>query len=95
LVWFGFLGQKPVQIGLVRFFWFGLVFPGLAWFFQFGSVFFLFFFYLGSVRFGFFGFRLIKPNPTEPVGFFKILMDLIGFFSRFGFFDCFFSGFSV
>jgi len=36
-----------------------------------------------------FGFRLIKPNRTV----FKILIGLIGFFSRFGFFGYFFSGF--
>jgi len=61
---FGFLKQKPVQTGLAHFFpiWLG---------------FFLFFFDLGSVRFG----------------FFKILIVLIGFFSRFGFFSYFFSGF--
>jgi hypothetical protein len=45
---------------------------------------------LGSIRFGFFGFRL--KNRTEPVGFFKIL---IGFFSRFGFFSYFFLVFSI
>jgi len=42
-VWFGFLGQKPVQTGLARFFQFGSVFPGLARFFsvwvRFSSVF--------------------------------------------------------
>ena len=67
--WFGFLGQKTVQIGLARFF-------------------FQFFFDLGSVRFSFFSFRLIKPKPnqTEPVGFFKILIGLIEFFSWFVFF---------
>ena len=44
-----------------------LSFSGLTWFF------FVWF------RFSFFGFRLIKPKPnqTEPIGFFKIL---IGFF---------------
>jgi len=48
-----------------------------------------------SVRFG-----LVFPVPglknrnrTEPVGFFKILIGLIGFFLRFGFFGYFFSGF--
>jgi len=58
-------------------------------FFRFGSVFRLGF---GSVRFGFFGFMLIKPKPnrTEPVDFFKILIGLIGFFSWFGFFGYFF-----
>jgi len=44
-----FLGQKPVQTGLALFFRFGLIF--FVW-----------------VQFGFFGFR------TEPVGFFKILI---------------------
>ena len=44
-----------------------------------------------SVRFGFFGFLLIKPKPnrTEPTRFFK---NLIGFFSV-RFFLLFFSGF--
>jgi hypothetical protein len=46
-VWFGFFGQKQVQTGFVRFFWFDLV---LARFFP------------VWVRFGFFGFRLIKPK---------------------------------
>jgi hypothetical protein len=46
-----FLGQKPVQTGLVGFSGFGSVFFGLAWFFRFGSVFFWFFvgFGFGSV----------------------------------------------
>jgi hypothetical protein len=42
-VWFGFLGKKPVQTGLARFFrfWLGFLgFSGLArFFFGFGSVF--------------------------------------------------------
>ena len=61
---------------------FGSVF--LVWldFFWFGSVFFWFFFCLGSVQF--FRFQTYK---TEPIGFFKIL---IGFFSRFDFFNYFF-----
>jgi hypothetical protein len=61
---------KKIKIGLNRpvsilFFrtktgsnWFGSVF------FLFGSGFFQVFFGLSSVRFGFFGFRLIKPNRT-------------------------------
>jgi hypothetical protein len=65
--------------------------PVSVWFFRiktgsnrFGSVFFCFF------RFWFvFWFQAYK---TKPVGFFKILIYLIGFFSRFGFFS-FFSGF--
>jgi hypothetical protein len=66
---FGFLGQKPVQTGLARFFrfWlsfigffrFGSVFFGLARFFRFGSVFFGF----GSVRFGFFGYFFFWFSP--------------------------------
>jgi hypothetical protein len=91
---------------LARFFWFGSVFSGLAWFFfQFSLVFsfssffsawlsffpvWLVFFSLGSVRF--FLFQAYKTE-TKPVGFLKILIGLIGFFSRFGFFGYFFSGF--
>jgi hypothetical protein len=41
----------------------------------------------GSVRF--FGYK----TETEPAGFFKNLIGLIGFFFRFGFFGYFFSGF--
>jgi len=81
--WFRFLEQKPVQ-------------TGLTWFFRFDS-FWLVFFRFGSVffRFGFcsvFSFKAYKTE-TEPVGFFKILIGSIGFFSRFGFFGYFFSGF--
>jgi len=36
---------------------------------------------------------LKNQNRTEPVGFFKILIGLIGFFLWFGFFGYFFSGF--
>jgi hypothetical protein len=81
---FGFLGQKPVQAGLTRFFRFDSF-----WlvFFRFGSVFSGF----GSVRF--FRFEAYKTE-TEPVGFFKILIGSIGFFSRFGFFGYFFFWFS-
>jgi hypothetical protein len=66
---------------LNQFFWFGSVF------FQFGSV----FFGLGLVRF--FQFQAYKIE-TEPVGFFKILIGWIGFFSRFRFFRLFFFWFS-
>jgi len=55
---------------------FGSVFSGLTRFFRFGSVFFRVFFGLGSVRF--FRFQTYK---TEPVGFFKFLISLIGFFN--------------
>jgi hypothetical protein len=48
---------KPVWFG---FFLFGLVFPGLAWFFLVWLGFFPVW-----VRFGFFGFQLIKPNRTS------------------------------
>jgi len=52
---FGFLGQKPVQTGLTRFFsWFSQFWLGFS---GFGLVFFSV-----SVRFGFFGFLLVKPN---------------------------------
>jgi hypothetical protein len=77
-----FFKVKPVQTGLARFFqfWlgflgFGSVFPVLA---RFGSVFSGFL--LVSVRFGFFGFLVIKPKPNRPAGFFKNLIGLIGFF---------------
>jgi len=50
---FGFLEQKPVQTGLARL-WLG--------FFLFGSVFSFFFVW---IQFGFFNFRLIKPNQTD------------------------------
>jgi hypothetical protein len=52
-----FLGQKPVQTGLARFFRFGSVF--LVWLGFFSG-----FFGFGSVRFGFF---VIKPKPNRPV----------------------------
>jgi hypothetical protein len=55
-----FLGQKPVQTGLVRFFWFDSV---LAWFFRFGSVFFPGFFRFGSV----FRFQAYKTEPNRSV----------------------------
>jgi len=53
---FGFLGQNPVQTG------FGSVFFGLAWFFSGLARFFSVW-----VRFGFFGFRLIKLKPNRSV----------------------------
>jgi hypothetical protein len=83
LVRFGsvFVGKKPVQTGLARFFpvWLG-----------FGSV------WLGflsvSVRFGS---VFVYKTETEPAGFFKNLIGLIGFFFQFGFFGYFFPVFSV
>jgi hypothetical protein len=83
---------------LARFFRFGSVFSGLTRFFWFDSVFSV---WLGLARF-FSGFvfgsvfpvpGLKNQNRTEPVGFFKILIGLIGFFLQFGFFGYFFSGF--
>jgi hypothetical protein len=71
---FGFLGQKPVQTGLARFF-------------QFGSVLARFFFSLGLVRFSFFGFRLIKSKPNRTGRFFQ---NFNRFFSQFDFFGYFF-----
>ena len=73
-------GKKPVQTGLARF-WLN--------FFQFGSVFFwfgLFFpdFFSVWVRFGFFGFRLIKPKLNRTGWFFQNFNRF--FFSQFGFF---------
>ena len=57
---FGFLGQKPVQTGLARFF--------LVWLGFFSG-----FFGLGSVRF--FQFQAYKTETKpKPVGFFKILI---------------------
>jgi hypothetical protein len=35
----------------------------------------------------------VYKTETEPAGFFKKLIGLIGFFFRFGFFGYFFSGF--
>jgi hypothetical protein len=98
LVRFGFLGQKPVQTGLARFFrfWLGCFRLWLG-FFRFGSVFsvwlgFFSSFLSVSVRFGSVQFFVYK---TEPTGFFKNLIGLIGFFFRFGFFGFFFPVFSV
>jgi hypothetical protein len=97
--WLGFLcfgsvfsGFGSVFFGLARFFWFGSVFP--VWL-GFGSVWLGFFpvfcrFRFGSVRFFWF---FVYKTETEPAGFFKNLIGLVGFFFRFGFFGCFFSGF--
>ena len=76
---FGFLWQKPVQTGLTRFF------PVLARFFS-GFLSLL-------VRFGFFGFLLIKPKPNRTGRFFQKCNRFNRFFFRFGFFGYFFSGF--
>jgi len=55
---------------------------------RFFLVFFRFFFGLGLVRFGFFGFRFIKPNRTS-----QFFQNFNRFFSQFGFFSYFFFGF--
>jgi hypothetical protein len=64
----------------------------LAWFWIGLSRLFSGFFFSIWVQFCFFGFRLIKPKPnrTEPVSFFKILISLTGFFLWFDFFSYFF-----
>ena len=84
---FSFLGQKPVQTGLARFF---LVLARFfsVWLGFFGLARFFFWFFVGfvSVRFGFFGFLFIKPKPNQSGRFFQK-------FNRFGFFGYFFSGF--
>jgi hypothetical protein len=82
-----FLWQKPVQTGLARFSWFWLGFFGLARFFP---VFCRFRF--GSIRF--FRFFAYKTE-TEPAGFFKNLIGLIGFFFGSVFLVIFFSVFLV
>jgi hypothetical protein len=71
-----FLGQKPVQTGLARF-WLG--------FFWFGSVFFRVFFCFGSVRF------FAYKTETEPAGFFKILIGYFFFIFSVIFFSGFLS----
>jgi len=87
--------------GLARFFWFGSVLARfgsvLARFFWFGSVLARFFSGFFSVRFGsvFPVPGLKNRNRTEPVGFFKILIGLIGFFFGSVFSVIFFPVFSV
>ena len=86
LVWLGFLG-------------FGSVFSVLAWFYRFWFDFFMaktgFFscFLSVSVRFGFFGFLLIKPKPNRTGRFFQKFNRFNRVFFRFGFFGYFFFGF--
>jgi hypothetical protein len=75
-----------IWLGFFRF-WLG--FSSLA---RFGSVFFRFFVGFGSVRF--FWFLVYKTETeTEPAGFFKNLIGLIGFFFGSVFSVIFFSGF--
>ena len=81
---FGFLGQKPAQTGLARF-WLG--------FFSFGSVFSWFGsgFFLVWVRFDFFSFRLVKPKLNRTGRFFQ---NYNRFFFMVWFFRLFFSQFA-
>ena len=63
---FGFLGEKPVQTDLVRFFWFWLGFHGFGSVFPVWlGVFFRFFVGFDSVRF--FRFFVYKTEPNRPV----------------------------
>ena len=87
---FGFLGKKPVQTSLDRFFWFWLGFLSLARFFWFGSVFFPVF----SVSVRFFGFLLIKPKPNRTCRFFQNFNRFNRFFFSVRFFWLFFFQFS-
>jgi hypothetical protein len=80
--------KKPKPIQTDRF-WFGSVFHNKNRFKPVWLCFFCFF-CLGSVRF--FRFQAYKTK-IKPVGFFKILIGLICFFSRFSFFSYFFSNF--
>jgi hypothetical protein len=75
-----FLGQKPVQTVLVRFFLFSSVFS------QFGS----FFFGLGSVRL--FQFQAYKTKPNRTGWFYQNFNRI---FSQFDFFNYFFLIFLV
>jgi len=93
-VWFFRTKTNSNRFGSFFLFWLS--------FFRFGSVFFRFwlgffliFFSLGSVRFGFFGFRLIKPKPNRTGRFFQ---NFNRFIFKLQFFRLFFSdflGFSV
>jgi len=95
---FGFFGQKPVQTGLARFFRvLARFFRVLARFFRFGSVLarlarfcFWFFVGFGSVRFGFFGFFVIKSNPIRTGRFFQKFNRFNRFFFSVRFFRLFF-----
>jgi len=73
---------------------FGSVFPVLARFFRFGSVFFRFFVGFGSVQFGFFSFLFIKPKPNRTGWFFQKFNRFNWFFFSVRFFRLFFFRFS-
>jgi len=74
------------------FFRFWLGFSGLARF-RLGLAQFFSGFLSVSVRFGFFGFLVIKPKPNRTGRFFQKFNRFNWFFFRFGFFGYFFSGF--
>jgi len=89
---FGFLGQKPVQTGLARFFRFWLGFLG---FFRFGSILarFFFWFFVGFGLVRFFWFFAYKTKPNRTGWFFQKFNRFNRFFFQFGFFNYFFSSF--
>jgi hypothetical protein len=67
LVRFGFLGQKPVQTGLARFFRFWLGFLGFGSVFSVWLGFFWFFVGFGSVQFFWFFAYKTETEPNRPV----------------------------
>jgi hypothetical protein len=75
--------------------WFGSVFFRFGYVFSQFSLIVFHFFGLGSIRFFFFCFRLLKPKPNWTGWFFQNSNRFNWFFSRFGFFSYFFSIFSV
>jgi len=92
---FGLVRFFRTKTGLARFwlsfFRFDLVFPIWLDFFRFDLVFFLVFFSLDSIRFGFFGFKLIKLKPNRTDWFFQNFNQF--FFTVWFFRLFFFSGF--
>jgi hypothetical protein len=86
---FGFYKKKPkpVQTDRFRFGFLGHkpVQTGLA----------RFFFGFGSVQFGFFGFRLIKPKPNRTGRVFFTIRFFLLFFFQFSWFFDFFSVWSI
>jgi len=78
--WFGYFRTKTYSN------WFGLVFFGLTLFFS-GLA---WFFFVVWVRFGFFGFRLIKPKLNRTSRFFQNSNRFNRFFFTVWFFQLFF-----
>ena len=78
-----FFLKKPKSVQTDRF-WFGSVFSGFFYLARFFSVW---------VRFGFFGFRLIKPKSNRTGRFFQNFNWFHQFFFTVRFFQLFFSGF--